>query len=365
MPTLKEIINREVINLLNTKELRTFTYKIPQVNNKTLFLTGCVHNHSGYDCLVRQIIKGFLSQNINFRVNSTCHCEEFSGLMHPRVRGSWELVVKTPPSLHKFNITKKSILLAMWETDGLDRKWVAEMNKAHAIITPSTWGKEMFECHGVNVPIHVVHLGYDPLSFHQEPHDRDQPFTFGVAASLGEGGIRKNVHYTIECFHKAFQGEENIRLKLKLGAKDNIAVNDPRIEITSGILSEPELADWYRSLDCYVHLSAAEGWGLHVIEAMACGIPVISTTYSSMKDYISEDVGLIVDYKEIDVGNLIYQGKQCKPVQKSVIEALQWANNNQNVMKDRGEWAAMWVKQFQWKDFGQNLLRVISAHNVL
>jgi glycosyltransferase involved in cell wall biosynthesis len=55
------------------------------------------------------------------------------------------------------------------------------------------------------------------------------------------------------------------------------------------------LAGIYRSCDCFVFPSKAEGWGLPLIEALACGIPVITTFYSGhteflecCKDYIAD-----------------------------------------------------------------------------
>jgi glycosyltransferase involved in cell wall biosynthesis len=372
MASLKETVHKEILTLQNKKTLQAYSrattvYKLPPVNEQTLFITGCCHFHSGYDCLVRQMVTGFVQANINFRINNTCHADEFRNALHKR-EDQWEIIIKTPPSLHKFNPTKKSILLAMWEADYLDPAWVKEMNKSFAIITPSTWSRDSFLKHGVSVPIHVVPLGYDPLVFNREiaflPEREKKPFTFGVAAALHEGGIRKNVIYTIECFQKAFQ-YENVRLKIKLGAKDNLGLNDSRIEITKATLTEFGLADWYRSLDAYVHLSAAEGWGLHVIEAMAVGVPIISTKYSSMADYVSEDIGLVLEHEEIEVDNWVYKGKQCKPVQESVISALQWANEHQEEMKAKGEWAALKARNYPWKTFGKNLLDILHTYDIL
>ena len=371
MATIREIVDRELAKLSKTKDLRqsgsSTLYHVEKVDDRTFFLTGCVHEHSGYDCLIREIITGFLQRNINFRINSTCHAEEFAKLLHPRVNGSWELVVKTPPSLSRFNPTKKSILLAMWEADFLDPSWVFEMNKAQAIITPSTWGKASFIKNGVVVPIHVIPLGYNPLIFnrYQSTALKPMPFTFGSAAAMGEGGIRKNLLYTIECFQKAFPGIQDVKLKLKIGSKDNIAVNDTRIEITKSHLSESELAEWYRSLDCYVHLSACEGWGMHVTEASACGVPAISTTYSSMADYMSDAVGIVVDHKEIDVNNLFYKGKQCHPIKESVISAMHYAYKNPDGMKDKGEEAAKSVTKYRWKYFHRSLYDILHQYDVL
>ncbi len=40
-----------------------------------------------------------------------------------------------------------------------------------------------------------------------------------------------------------------------------------------------QLATLYRSADCYVSTTRGEGWGLPLLEAMACGLPAIATDW--------------------------------------------------------------------------------------
>src|SRR5208282_5292470 len=51
-----------------------------------------------------------------------------------------------------------------------------------------------------------------------------------------------------------------------------------------GLISEEHMAAWYRGLDVLSFCSYAEGFGLPLIEAQACGIPVITTNGSSMSE---------------------------------------------------------------------------------
>jgi glycosyltransferase involved in cell wall biosynthesis len=45
----------------------------------------------------------------------------------------------------------------------------------------------------------------------------------------------------------------------------------------------------YRSADCFVLATRGEGWGMPVIEAMACGVPVIATDWGAQCDYMTAD----------------------------------------------------------------------------
>ena len=50
----------------------------------------------------------------------------------------------------------------------------------------------------------------------------------------------------------------------------------------------------YNNYDAMIFPSRAEGWGLPLIEAIACGLPVISTYYSGHSEYLSAIDGQFV-----------------------------------------------------------------------
>ena len=82
------------------------------------------------------------------------------------------------------------------------------------------------------------------------------------------------------------------------------------------------LADWYRSLTCYVNASYGEGFGLHLIEAMGCGVPLISTTFSAVGEVFDSAVGYEVGYKLIAAKNKIYSGLWADPDNDQLVERM-------------------------------------------
>lgn len=62
--------------------------------------------------------------------------------------------------------------------------------------------------------------------------------------------------------------------------------------ITTG--SDRELAEAYGLGDVYVHTSWAEGFGLPVLEAMACGLAVVATDSGGVREFIRDGVNALL-----------------------------------------------------------------------
>jgi glycosyltransferase involved in cell wall biosynthesis len=61
-----------------------------------------------------------------------------------------------------------------------------------------------------------------------------------------------------------------------------------------GYVPDSDLVLWYNAAETFVYPSVFEGWGLPVIEAMACGTPVITSSASSLPEAAGE-AGLMLD----------------------------------------------------------------------
>lgn len=129
--------------------------------------------------------------------------------------------------------------------------------------------------------------------------------------SLGTLEPRKNVDHVIRCFVK-FIKENNISdLGLVLvGAKgwdyDNIfdayenAHEFKNQIIFTGKVPDQDLASLYSNAHSFYYMSLYEGFGLPPLEAMQCGVPVVTSNTSSLPEVIGEG-GIMLDPKDEDV----------------------------------------------------------------
>ena len=147
---------------------------------------------------------------------------------------------------------------------------------------------------------------------------------------------RKNPLGIVDAFREAFPGKERVRLLLKIGNAEfqpdlysrlRQAVNaDPRIVLLVGYLSRPELWSLTATIDCYVSLHRAEGFGLGMAEAMACGKAVIATGWSGNMDFTRAENSLLVDYTLVeldrDLGPYRRGQKWAEPNRASAADAM-------------------------------------------
>src|SRR5262249_36207446 len=65
-----------------------------------------------------------------------------------------------------------------------------------------------------------------------------------------------------------------------------------------GYVSRAELPRLYSGATAFVYPSLLEGFGLPVVEAMACGAPVITSNSSALKE-VAEDAAVLVDPSDV------------------------------------------------------------------
>lgn len=112
--------------------------------------------------------------------------------------------------------------------------------------------------------------------------------------SVGTQEPRKNIPKLIDAFEKINKENQNISLVLVGKYGWGPAIDPVPNVIQTGFVTEAELASLYAACRVFVYPSLYEGFGLPILEAMACGAPTITSNNSAMAE-IGKDAAILVD----------------------------------------------------------------------
>lgn len=136
----------------------------------------------------------------------------------------------------------------------------------------------------------------------------DDTFVIGTISNLMK---RKRVDILVKSFLEA--DIENSKLLIggrgsELEHLKELSKNDERIEFL-GFVGDEDMNDFYNSLDVFAFPTAIEGYGMPMVEAMACGKPVITLDDSDIPSNIKDRT--IVTTKDELKNVLINQDFKC------------------------------------------------------
>lgn len=97
------------------------------------------------------------------------------------------------------------------------------------------------------------------------------------------------------------------------------------IVLSGRLSSHSDIATIINMCDFGVYPHRAEGWGLPILETMACGKPVIATNYSGPSEYLTPECGILLEpdgFEEIYDPTFFPNGREGS-----------WANINLNSLK--------------------------------
>jgi glycosyltransferase involved in cell wall biosynthesis len=190
------------------------------------------------------------------------------------------------------------VLTGEYSTEEFRARFAAQARDAAqrsaAIIAVSTFTKNaVVSLLGVEAAkVRVVHHGVRNLPYYSFPREK-------VVLNVGAIQKRKNIARLVEAFETL---EPGWRLVLAgafgYGSADILArieqspVRD-RISIL-GYVSPDQLAQWYSRAMIFAFPSLDEGFGMPVLEAMAAGTPVVTSTRSALPE-VAGDAAVLVD----------------------------------------------------------------------
>lgn len=134
--------------------------------------------------------------------------------------------------------------------------------------------------------------------------------------ALSDLGKRKNFPHLIRSFIRFMENTnaQNVKLVIAGPQRDNYsdimsAINDSEHYkdkiILTGFVAEEDVAKLYNGASVFIYPSLYEGFGLPILEAMQCGVPVICSNNSSLPEVAGDATLYISGLDENETANAI------------------------------------------------------------
>ena len=167
--------------------------------------------------------------------------------------------------------------------------------QADAVICASSFTRHSLTYAGSKNPAHVVGYGVDLKLFSARtvaPEAR--PLTVGFVGALSQ---RKGARYLLTALASLPKGAAKLVIYTRAAVDRDLirGFEGLDVEIRGGLSDEALAADIKRC-DLVALPSIAEGFGLVILEAMACGVPVLCSTSTGGADFIKHRKnGLLIE----------------------------------------------------------------------
>lgn len=192
--------------------------------------------------------------------------------------------------------------------------------------------------------------------------------TFFHSAGMGGINLRKGTDILVRAFQKV-RGEARLIIHSQVGldrygeVAETIA-SDVRIEFINRTVGAPGL---YHLGDVYVYPTRLEGIGLTIPEALACGLPVVTTDEAPMNEFVLNNVtGRLIPVAERHKREDGYYWPESTCSETALTEAMQVYVDNPQLVTEHGQQArAHAVQNLDWAKNSQNLADRVTTLKVL
>jgi glycosyltransferase involved in cell wall biosynthesis len=149
--------------------------------------------------------------------------------------------------------------------------------------------------------VHLIFNGIDTMRFSPATETRKAPNSEVRLVNVGRMYHVKNPKLLIESFYEALKEYHEIILTMVGDGEEREAIETlvAKLKIKDKVIlvgNQENVETYLRNADIYISTSNVEGVPLSVLEAMACGLPIISTKAGGIIDIVTNgESGILVE----------------------------------------------------------------------
>lgn len=227
----------------------------------------------------------------------------------------------------------------------------------HLIADSHHTKKDLIRCLGIpEEKISVIYIAPDPHCVRSSPGEAREEIKQALGLSqpyflfVGTIEPRKNLVRTLKAYAQALKSNKDLPKLLVVGAKEwgtqkfEQAVRELGLServIATGFVPDSLLWKIYSGAQAVIFVSIYEGFGLPLVEGMACGVPVIASNTSSLGE-LGQDCAYLVNPEN----------------EAEIADAILKLGKDSNLARELSEKGLKKSSQFSWAKTAQETLAV-------
>ncbi len=227
-------------------------------------------------------------------------------------------------------------------------KWVrpdqkiAEMKLADCVLVACDFVRKTMEPY-VSKRTFLVPYGVDHVFWHPAPQPmRKDKLRFIYA---GQIGLRKGIPLLLQAWAAAALPDAELELVGTWQLSERHRASLPPSVVCRPPCSREELRERYRAADVFLFPSFFEGFGLVLLEAMACGLPAIASTATAGPDVLDDSCGRVVEAGDLE----------------QLVESLRWFATHRDQLGAMSLAARARAQQHTWEKYRKQVNAAVSS----